>query len=97
MSIFFMFGKYTTESLKEISSERTQKSVETIKKLGGDVRSMYTLLGEHDLVLIVDFPTVEKAMMASVALQRLTGIAFTTSPVVNVEEFDRLIGEVKDI
>jgi len=36
-------------------------------------------------------------MMASVALQRLTGIAFTTSPVVDVEEFDRMIGQVKDI
>ncbi|OPY18598.1 MAG: GYD domain protein [Syntrophus sp. PtaB.Bin075] len=97
MSIFFMFGKYSTESLKEISPERTQRSIETIKKLQGEVRSMYTLLGEHDLVLIVDFPSVEKAMMASVALQRLTGIAFTTSPVVDVEEFDRMIGQVKDI
>jgi len=97
MSIFFMFGKYSTESLKEISPERTQRSIETIKKLQGEVRSMYTLLGEHDLVLIVDFPSVEKAMMASVALQRLTGIAFTASPVVDVEEFDRMIGQVKDI
>jgi hypothetical protein len=27
----------------------------------------------------------------------LTGIHFTTSPVVNVEQFDKLVGEVKDI
>ena len=54
MSMFFMFGKYTTEALKGISSARTEKVVELIKKQGGEVKSMYTVLGEHDLVFIVD-------------------------------------------
>jgi len=27
----------------------------------------------------------------------LTGISFTTSPVVEVEKFDRLVGKAKDI
>lgn len=93
MPIFFVFGKYTTESIKKVSAERTEKVVALIKKHGGEVRSMYTLLGEHDLVLIVDFPSVEEAMVASVGLHQLTGISFTTSPVVDVERFDKLIGE----
>jgi hypothetical protein len=36
-------------------------------------------------------------MAASVGMQRVTGISFRTSPVVEVEKFDRLVGKVKDI
>jgi uncharacterized protein with GYD domain len=97
MSIFFMFGKYTTDSLKEISAQRTEKATELIKKNGGKVKSMYVLLGEHDLIIVADFPNVEQAMMTSLALHKMTGISFTTSPVVNVDEFDRLIEEAKEI
>ena len=97
MSIFMMFGKYSSEALKGISPERTDKAVEVIKKNGGKVISMYAVLGEHDLVLTLDFPDSEKALAASVALNKLTGISFTTSPVVEVEKFDKLIAEAKNI
>lgn len=97
MPIFMMFGKYSSEALKGISSERTDKAVEVIKKNGGKVISMYAVLGEHDLVLTLDFPDSEKALAASVALNKLTGISFTTSPVVEVEKFDKLITEAKNI
>ncbi len=97
MPIFMMFGKYSTEALRGISSERTDKAVELIKKNGGKVISMYAVMGEHDLVLTLDFSDSEKALAASVALNKLTGISFTTSPVVEVEKFDKLISEAKDI
>ena len=85
MPIFMMFGKYSSESLKGISSERTDRAVNLIKKHGGKVISMYAVLGEHDLVFTLDFPDAEKAMATSVELNKLTGISFTTSPVVEVE------------
>ena len=97
MPIFMMFGKYSSEALKGISPERTDKAVKVIKKNGGKVISMYAVLGEHDLVLTLDFPDSEKALAASVALNKLTGISFTTSPVVEVEKFDKLIAEAKNI
>ena len=92
MAIFFMFGKYSGEAIKGIGAKRTEKAVELIKKLGGEVKSMYALLAEKDLVLIVSLPGVEEAMKASVDLNKLTGIAFTTAPAVTVEEFDRIMG-----
>jgi uncharacterized protein with GYD domain len=52
---------------------------------------MYSLLGEKDLVFILTFPGIEQAMKASVALSKMTGIAFTTYPAISVEEFDRLM------
>ena len=97
MPIFMMFGKYSSDALKGISAKRTEKAVEIINSHGGKVISMYAVLGEHDLVLTLDFPDAEKALAASVALNRLTGISFTTSPVVEVEKFDRMVAEAKDI
>jgi len=94
MSTFFMLGKYSSESLKGISSGRTDKALKLINKFGGEVKSMYALLGEIDLVFILTFPDVEKAMQASVALNKLTGISFTTLPAVTVKEFDKVMSKV---
>jgi len=96
MPIFMMFGKYNADALKGVSPERTKKAVEIIGQHGGKVISMYAVLGEHDLVFTLHFPT-EKALAASVALNMLTGISFTTSPVIDVGQFDRLIAEIKNL
>ncbi len=97
MSIFLVFGKYSPEGIKDISAERTKKAREIIKKYNGKIISMYAVMGEHDLVFTIDFPDKRNAMAASVALYKLTGIHFTTSPVVDVEQFDTLLEEVKGI
>ena len=97
MPIFMMFGKYSQESLKGASEERTKKAVKVIEKNGGKIISMYAVMGEHDLVFTLDFPDADKAMSASIALNRLTGISFSTSPVVDVEQFDHLLSEIKNI
>ncbi len=97
MPIFMMFGKYSTDALKKVSSERTRKAVKIIEKNGGKVISMYAVLGEHDLVFTIDFPDAEKALLTSVTLNTLTGISFVTSPVVDVEQFDKLLSEIKDM
>jgi uncharacterized protein with GYD domain len=97
MPIFMMFGKYTTEAMQNISPERTQEAIQLIETNGGKVISMYAVMGAHDLVFTLDFPDAKDAFATSVALNRLTGIAFTTSPVVDVEMFDKLIAKVKKI
>jgi uncharacterized protein with GYD domain len=94
MATFVMFGKYSSEALKGISAERTEKAVSLIKRFGGEVKSAYALLGEKDLVFILTFPGAEEAMKASVALGKLTGISFTTSPAVTVEAYDGMMTEV---
>lgn len=97
MPIFLMFGKYSSEAIKDISPERTEKAREVIQQNDGKIISMYAVMGEHDLVFTIDFPDADNAMATSVALHKLTGIHFTTSPVVEVEHFDRLMGEVKKL
>ena len=93
MATFFLFGNYTSEAIKEMSIERTQQVVSEIKKLGGEVQATHALLGEHDLLFCVKLPDVEIAIKASIALNRLTGISFTTCPAVTIETFDQMISE----
>lgn len=92
MAKYLMLGKYSLEGVKGIRAERTKKVVAAIKKAGGRVNSMYALLGSFDLAFVVDFPTVAAAMKASIAVTRLTGIGFTTSAAMSIEEFDRVAG-----
>ena len=92
MATFIMFGEYSQDSIKQISSQRTEQSQDVIKKNSGELKAGYALLGKADLVLIVDFPGTTNALKASVELSKLLGIAFTTAPAVSVEEFDQLMG-----
>jgi uncharacterized protein with GYD domain len=94
MATFVMCGKYTAEAIKGISAERTKKIMGLVKKFGGDMKEMYALLGEKDLVFIVTLPGMEQALQVSVGLNKMTGIAFTTSPAVSVAAFDKLMTEV---
>jgi uncharacterized protein with GYD domain len=93
MATFLMFGKYSAEGVKGISSQRTKKAADLIKKQGGQIKAMYAMLGMADLLLIVDLPGVEEAIQASVTLGQMTGISFCTSPAVTVEEFDKLMAK----
>ena len=92
MSTYLMFGKYAMESVKAISAERTEESMALIKQNGGEFKAGYALLGDIDLVLILDLPDTEHAMKTSAALSNLLGISFSTAPAVSVEDFDKLMG-----
>ena len=85
-----MFGNYTTDAVKEISINRTQQAIETIRDLGGEVKCVYALLGEYDLLFWVDLPDIEAAMKASLIMTRITDVSFRTCPAVKVEIFDKL-------
>lgn len=94
MATFFMFGKYSHEALKKISPERTRKAINTIQKFGGRVKSVYAMLGGNDLVFIVTLPGAAQATMVSIALTKLTGISFSTSEAIPVDQFDKLAKEM---
>ena len=92
MATFFMFGKYSGDATNSISAARTAEAADFLKKHGGEIKAMYTLLGDHDLVLIVELPGIPEAMKASIDLGRMTAINFTTAPALSVQEFDTLMG-----
>ena len=90
MQTFVMLGRYSQEAIKEMSRKRTQNTEEIIARMGGKIHEMYALLGEFDLLFVVDLPGTDDAMRLSVMLSRLTGISFSTYPAVSVGKFDSL-------
>jgi uncharacterized protein with GYD domain len=86
-----MFGKYTTESIGKISAARTDSASAIIGDCGGVLKSAYALLGETDIIAVVEFPSIEMALKASVELGRQLGITFTTAPAVGMDVFDKLV------
>ena len=91
MAKFLMLGKYSLEAIKGVSADRTNKVVDAIKKAGGKIDSMLALMGKYDLAFLVEFSGIPEAIKASAALTKLTGISFTTSPAITVEEFDKIM------
>ncbi len=90
MSLYMMYGKYQPGSMKEISSERTEKAKELIQKNGGAVKAGYALLGRTDLLFIVDFPDVKDVVKTSVTMGEMFGISFSTNAAITIDEFDKL-------
>ena len=91
MAKFLLLGKYSLEAMKGISAQRTQEAKKIVEDAGGKVNSIYALLGPYDLALILGLPDDKSAMKVSLELTRMSGIAFTTLPAVDVEEFDKLV------
>lgn len=94
MTTFCMFGRYSSGSLKKISPKRTSQVSALIKNLNGQIVSMYALLGKYDLVFIVNFPGIDEAMKASIAISKMTGISFMTQAAVPVEKFDSMTAKL---
>lgn len=90
MATFFMFGKYSSDAVKNISAKRTEQAIDIIQNLGGKTNGVYALLGKYDLLFCVNLPDVETAMKTSITLSQLTGISFQTCPAVKIDVFDRL-------
>lgn len=91
MATYLMFGSYSPEALRAVSAKRTDEALAVIKKYGGKFKAAYALLGEVDLVVIVDLPDTEQAIQTSAALTKLLGISFRTAPALSVEAFDKLM------
>jgi uncharacterized protein with GYD domain len=86
-----MFGKYSAEGMKGISAARTVEAQKIIKKNGGEMVSAYILLGENDVLLIVNFPSIDEVIKSSVALSKLLGISISTVPAITAEHFDKIV------
>lgn len=94
MNTFFMFGRYSSDAIQNVSVERTRLAHQIVERLGGRIKAIYALMGENDLVIIAEFARMADAMKASVELKKATDISFFTTAAMPVEEFDQLVGEV---
>jgi len=54
MATYVMLGKYSLEGLREVSAKRSDEARELIKQHGGDLKAVYALLGEFDIMGTVE-------------------------------------------
>ena len=94
MAIYIFLGRYSAEAIKGISAERTQKANELAGNFGGGIKDVYALMGKNDLLIVAQFPGSGAALQFSVAMSRMTGIAFTTSEAIPAADFDELMGKI---
>jgi uncharacterized protein with GYD domain len=87
MKTFLMVGKASSKELKEIGLKYESEVVSLVENFEGDIKSMLVMLREKYLLLILAFPEIKRAMKASMALSKLTGISFRTLPALSVEDF----------
>ena len=90
MKTFLILGKSSCPELREIGLKYKREVVNLVETFGGDVKSIYLMIREKYLVLILGFSEIKKAMRASIALSKLTGISFRILPVVPVDEINNI-------
>ena len=91
MAIFIMTGRYSAEAIKQISAKRTTKGTEIVRQCGGKLVAVYATMGKTDILVVAEFPGIEEAIKASVALNKALGISFSTVPALRIEDFDKLV------
>ena len=91
MATYVMLGRYSAEALQGISAQRTKEGNDLAQKFGGRIKEIYALMGKIDLLVIAEFPGAGAAVQFSVALSRMTGIAFATSEALPAAQFDELM------
>ena len=91
MATYIMFGQYSGECVAKISAKRTKDALALVKQYGGKVKDGYAMLGDQDLLIILEAKDNSIAMQISVALSNLLDIALTTAPAVSMDEFDKLM------
>lgn len=94
MQTYLLFGKYSSNALKSASATRTRKAEHLIGRFQGKVKATYALVGEYDILIIVDLPGIENVVKVSAGLTALTGVSFTTVPAISISTFDKLLAEV---
>jgi len=94
MATFMMLGRYSAQGLKNASAVRTRKAEHLVSRMHGKIINIYALMGDYDLLLLIDLPGMFEAITLSAGLTKLTGVSFKTSPAMPIKEFDKVISEV---
>ncbi len=95
MPIYVTMWKYTKDGLVDMkqTSERYKKVNEIIKSHGGKLINAYGLIGEYDVMTIVELPD-EKALMSAILKISSKGrVIPVTMLAVPIDEFLKITSE----
>lgn len=94
MAKYVVLAKWTSEGMKHIkdSPQRLDKARELAKSQGVVIESFYMVMGDHDMVLVLDAP--DDAAMARFALKVGAGghVGTTTMKAFSEAEYRAIVG-----
>src|SRR5262245_47914617 len=94
MSSYMILFSFTHKGIKEIkdSPARVTAAKEIIRKMGGEVRAFYAILGsQYDTMFILDAPNDEKLGGMILAIARLGCVRTQTHRLFNEDEYGKII------
>jgi uncharacterized protein with GYD domain len=96
MAAYLILFKYTqkgVEAIKE-SPKRVEKAMEIAKKLGGNVKGFYLLMGQYDTTFLLEAPDDATAAKISMAISATGNVSTQTMRGFTLDEFKKMISEM---
>ena len=95
MPKYLIQATYTTEGIKGLvqdsASGRRADVTAAVKALGGTVEAFYYVLGDDDVVAILDLPNNTAAAALAVTTSGTGTVRVRTTPLLTVEEVDQAL------
>jgi uncharacterized protein with GYD domain len=95
MAKFLFETTYTSEGLrglmKDKAAARRQANQKLLESVGGKLEAFYYVMGDRDVIAIVDLPNAEAAAAVSFAGMATGLTRVRTTPLLTVEEIDRAL------
>jgi uncharacterized protein with GYD domain len=94
MATYMILFNFTQKGIKEIkdSPARVTAAKEVIRKMGGEVRAFYAILGsQYDTMFILDAPNDEKLGGMVLAIARLGYVRTQTHRLFSEDEYGKII------
>jgi uncharacterized protein with GYD domain len=94
MATYMILFNFTQKGIKEIkdSPARVTAAKEIIRKMGGEVRAFYAILGsQYDTMFILDAPNDEKLGGMVLAIARLGYVRTQTHRLFSEDEYGKII------
>ena len=95
MAKFLIQASYTSEGIKALKasggSARREIVERAAKSVGGTVEAMYFAFGDHDVVVVADFPDNASAAAMALTVGANAPVRLRTTPLLTAEEVDKAV------
>ncbi len=92
MTKYLVTASYTADGakglLKDGGSKRLKAASDAIQKVGGRIEAFYYTFGDHDAVIIAEFPDAVSATALSVTIAASGAVRLSTVPLLTVQDMD---------
>ena len=97
MATYISLANYTDQGIKRIkdSPKRLAAAVRMFAQYKVKLKEFYLMMGEYDIMVILDAPNAEAVSKAALALGLLGNVRTKTARAYPRREFERLVAGVK--